>query len=88
MNALYCELSREEFNQISACKSAYEIWNTLQITYKGTSKVKETRISILTEEYECFRMTKGEIIKNMYTRFGEIVNPLKNLGVNFWKNSL
>ena len=29
MNALYCALSREEFNCILACKSAFEIWNTL-----------------------------------------------------------
>jgi hypothetical protein len=60
MNAVYCALSREDFNRISVCESMHEIWNTLEVTYEGTSKVKETRISILTKNYECFRMQKEE----------------------------
>ncbi|MQL94714.1 hypothetical protein Taro_027378 [Colocasia esculenta] len=40
-------LSKKEFNRISACKSAMEMWKKLRITYEGTDKVKETRIDIL-----------------------------------------
>ena len=40
MNILFCSLNRNAFNRVSICKSAYEIWNTLQVTHEGTSKVK------------------------------------------------
>ena len=33
-------------------------------------------------------MQKGETIKGMYTRFGEIVNPMKNLGVKLKEEQL
>ncbi|MQL77777.1 hypothetical protein Taro_010183 [Colocasia esculenta] len=44
---LCCALSKKEFNCISACKSAMEMWEKLRITYEGTDKVKETRIDNL-----------------------------------------
>ena len=40
MNILFCSLDRNEFNRVSVCKSAYEIWKTLQVTHEGTNKVK------------------------------------------------
>ena len=40
MNILFCSLDRNEFNRVSFCKSAYEIWKNLQVTLEGTSKVK------------------------------------------------
>ncbi|MQM21658.1 hypothetical protein Taro_054702 [Colocasia esculenta] len=45
---LCCALSKKEFNCVSACKSATEMWEKLRITYEGTDKVKETRIDILS----------------------------------------
>ncbi|MQM20558.1 hypothetical protein Taro_053579 [Colocasia esculenta] len=59
---LCCALRKKEFNQISACKSAMEIWEKLRITYEGTDKVKETRIDILVTQYERFQMQPGESI--------------------------
>ncbi|MQM11796.1 hypothetical protein Taro_044708 [Colocasia esculenta] len=43
---LCCALSKKEFNRVSACKSAMEIWEKLRITYEGTDKVKDTKIDI------------------------------------------
>ena len=43
---LCCALSKKEFNRVSACKSAMEMWEKLKITYEGTDKVKETRMRI------------------------------------------
>ena len=51
MNILFCSLNRNEFNRVSICKSAYEIWKTLQVIHEGTSKVKQTKISILTNQF-------------------------------------
>ena len=41
MNTLFCSLSHKEFNRISICTAAKEIWDTLEVTYKGTGQVKE-----------------------------------------------
>ncbi|MQL88541.1 hypothetical protein Taro_021106 [Colocasia esculenta] len=53
-NLICCALTRSEFNRISACKSAKEMWDKLNLTYEGTNKVKETRIGILVTQYEKF----------------------------------
>ncbi|MQL97085.1 hypothetical protein Taro_029768 [Colocasia esculenta] len=56
-NYLCCALSKREFSRISACKSAKEIWDKLQVTYEGTDKVKQTRLDILQ-----FKMLPNENI--------------------------
>ncbi|MQL78174.1 hypothetical protein Taro_010591 [Colocasia esculenta] len=57
-----CALSKKEFNRVSACKSAMEMWEKLRITYEGTDKVKETRIDILVTQYERFQMQSGSLM--------------------------
>lgn len=39
MNALFCGLSPEEYNKVSVCKTAKEIWDTLEVINEGTSQV-------------------------------------------------
>ena len=80
MNILYCALDRSEFNRISGCESAKAIWDMLEITHEGTSRVKESKISMLVHDYELFKMHPHEDIKDMFTRFTEITNGLKALG--------
>ena len=85
MNILFCSLDRNEFNRVSVCKSAYEIWKTLQVTHEGTSKVKQTKISILTNQFQLFKMNPNEPISDIYSRFQDIVHSLISLGKNFSK---
>ncbi|MQM12322.1 hypothetical protein Taro_045237 [Colocasia esculenta] len=80
---LCCALSKKEFNRVSACKSAMEMWEKLRITYEGTDKVKETRIDILVTQYERFQMQSGETITQMYSRFTDITNGLAGLGKTY-----
>ncbi|MQM11562.1 hypothetical protein Taro_044470 [Colocasia esculenta] len=80
---LCCALSKKEFNRISACKSAMEMWEKLRITYERTNKVKETRIDILVTQYERFQMQPGETITQMYSRFTDITNGLAGLGKTY-----
>ena len=47
INILYCALSINEFNRVSFCSSAKEIWDRLEVTHEGTNQVKETKINIL-----------------------------------------
>ena len=83
MNILFCALDRNEFNRVSVCKSAYEIWKTLQVTHEGTNKVKQTKISMLTNQFELFKMNQNESISDMYCRFQEIVHSLMALGKTY-----
>jgi len=83
MNILFCSLDRNEFNRVSVCKTANEIWKTLQVTHEGTSKVKQTKISFLTNQFQLFKMIPNESISDMYSRFQDIVHSLISLGKEF-----
>jgi hypothetical protein len=80
MSTLYCALDSIEYNRVSGCDSAKEIWDKLEVTYEGTNQVKESKMNMLVHEYELFVMKKDENISEMSTRFTNIVNCLKALG--------
>ena len=83
MNTLICALCLKEFNQVLTCKTAKEMWDKLKVTHEGINQVKETKINILVHEYELFTMEKNETIKDMYTRFNDIVSTLEALGKSY-----
>jgi len=70
------------FFRVSQCASAKEIWYTLEVTHEGTNDVKRARKHALIQEYEMFRMQKGETIAEVQKRFTHIVNHLMSLGKN------
>ncbi|CAL9105961.1 unnamed protein product [Musa textilis] len=65
------------------CETTFDIWRTLEITHKGTSRVKDSKVNLLLHDFELFRMTPSETISDMYTRFTDVVNSLKSLGKCF-----
>ncbi|GAV58729.1 UBN2 domain-containing protein, partial [Cephalotus follicularis] len=73
---LFCTVGLNEFNRISSCDSAKQMWDLLEITYEGTNQVNESKISMLVHEYELFFMHDDECISDMFTRFTTIVNSL------------
>ena len=73
----------DEYFRVSNCKNAKEMWDTLQVTYEGTTDVKRSRINTLTHEYELFKMFQYETIEDMQKRFTHIVNHLASLGKIF-----
>ncbi|XP_075076493.1 uncharacterized protein LOC142163139 [Nicotiana tabacum] len=87
-NILVCEIGPNEYNRISACETAKEIWEALQIAHEGTTQVKQSKIDMLTIEYELFRMKDDESIQDMHTRFTSIINKLHSLGEVIPKNKL
>uniref|UniRef100_A0A2N9H897 CCHC-type domain-containing protein n=1 Tax=Fagus sylvatica TaxID=28930 RepID=A0A2N9H897_FAGSY len=68
MSTLYCALDPIEYNRVSGCDSAKEIWDKLEVTYEGTNQVKESKMNMLVHEYELFVMKKDENISEMSTR--------------------
>lgn len=55
-NILALALEMDEFFRVSNCKTAKEIWETLETTNEGTKEVKRSRLSMISQEYEMFRM--------------------------------
>nr|XP_016485388.1 PREDICTED: uncharacterized protein LOC107805818 [Nicotiana tabacum] len=76
---LVCGIGPDEYNRISACQSAKEIWEALETTHEGTTQVKQSKIDMLTTEYELFRIKHDESIQDMRTRFTSIINELHSL---------
>lgn len=88
IDILFCALSSSEFNRVSSCETAKEVWDILQVTHEGTSQVKKTRINMLLHELDNFHMKQDETIAEMYKRFTEIVNQLKGLDKKFKSEEL
>lgn len=55
-NILALALELDEFFIVSNCKTAKEIWETLETTNEGTKEVKRSRLNMISQEYEMFRM--------------------------------
>ena len=83
MNVLYCALDSNEFNRVSGCDTAKQIWDKLQVAHEGTNQVKENKISMLVHNYELLKMKPDENISSMFTRFTDIINGLKSLGKEY-----
>ncbi|XP_069146069.1 uncharacterized protein [Solanum lycopersicum] len=77
---LICGIGTDEYNRISSCQDAKAIWETLQTAHEGTTQVKKSKIDNLNRQYELFRMTEGETIQDMHTRFTSIINEMYSLG--------
>jgi len=80
---LHCDLDANEYNKISACDTAKQIWNKLIVTYEGTSQVQQTKMNVYVLQYELFKMDVDKSIKDMFTRFTDITNNLKSLGKTY-----
>ena len=48
LNVIFCGVSPNEFHRISHVTIAKEAWEILETTYKGTKKVKNTKLQMLT----------------------------------------
>ena len=64
------------------------MWETLEVTHEGTDEVKRARKHTLIQEYEMFRMLKGETIAEVQKRFTHIINHVMSLEKNFEKEEL
>ncbi|KAK2969918.1 hypothetical protein RJ640_000531 [Escallonia rubra] len=79
-NIINCGLDINEYNRVSACETTREIWRLLEVTHEGTNQVKDTKINMLVQQYEAFKMKEHESINEMYSRFTLIINGLRLLG--------
>ncbi|XP_070046888.1 uncharacterized protein [Nicotiana tomentosiformis] len=58
-NLLYNAIGGEEYEKISSCDTAKEMWDKLKVTYEGTSKMKESES--IEEMFASFSKTIGDL---------------------------
>ena len=44
---IICAINRNEYNRISQCKTAKEVWRILEVTHEGTNQVKDSKDRIV-----------------------------------------
>ncbi|KAK2967521.1 hypothetical protein RJ640_026076 [Escallonia rubra] len=82
-NIISCGLDINEYDRVSACETAREMRRLLEVTHEGTNLVKESKIDMLVQQYEAFKMKENESTNEMYSRFTLIINGLKLLGKTY-----
>ncbi|GAV89818.1 UBN2 domain-containing protein, partial [Cephalotus follicularis] len=83
-----CAINSNNFNRISSCVSAKEMWDRLEVTYEGNNQVKEAKVSMLVHEYEMVTMNENEDIKSMFSIFTNIINALQALDKTYSNKDL
>ncbi|KAL5569945.1 hypothetical protein UlMin_026520 [Ulmus minor] len=75
MNILFCALSMEEFNRIRSCKTAKDIWNTLEYTtsemvrklLRSLPKQWEAKVTAIQEAKDLSKLPLDELIGSLMT---------------------
>ena len=80
LNAIFCGVSLDEFHRISHIIIAKEAWQILETTYEGTKKVKDTKLQMLTTQFEELKMSEDESFELFYSKLNEVVIGKFNLG--------
>ena len=80
LNAIFCGVSPDEFYRISHITVAKETWQILEATYESTKKVKDTKLQMLTTQFEELRMSEDESFDSFYSKLNEVVIGKFNLG--------
>ena len=80
INDIFCGVSTNEFHRILHVKTANEAWTIHETTYEGTKKVKDTKLQMLTTQFEELKMSDNESFDSFYGKLNEIVIAKLNLG--------
>ena len=80
LNALFSEVTNEEFKKISSIETAKEAWTILQTTFEGTKVVKDSKFQRLTTSFEEIKMEEDESFDEFYAKLKDIVKSAFNQG--------
>ena len=80
LNAIFCSVSPDEFKSISHITIAKEAWQILETMYEGTKKIKDTKLQMLTTQFEELKMSEDESFDSFYSKLNEVVIGKFNLG--------
>ena len=79
-NHLLGALDEFFFNKVMNCSFAKEMWDKLQTTNEGDSKVKEAKLQTYRGQFEHLRMNEDEDTTSYILQVDQLVNTIRGLG--------
>src|ERR1044072_5838005 len=80
LNAIFNGVDKNMFRLINTCTMAKEAWEILRTAHEGTSRVKMSRLQMLTPQFETLRMTEEKTIAEFHMQIRDIANSSFALG--------
>ncbi|CAH9085259.1 unnamed protein product [Cuscuta europaea] len=77
---LYKSIDDRYFNRIKKCKTAKEIWDTLELIGVGDEQEKDNKLTIANKKFDGFKLLPGESISKMYDRLLTLTGEISELG--------
>jgi hypothetical protein len=76
------------FRLIKQCTVAKDAWEILKTTHEGTSKVKMSRLQLLTTKFENLKMKEDKNIHDFHVNILDIANSFDSLGEKMFDEKL
>lgn len=77
LNVLLSSLRDTDFERVSDCKTAHEIWKRLESYHEGTPQDKNCVYETHKREYDNLVHLEGESIDALFARTQSIINKMK-----------
>lgn len=81
INATIAAIYDERYTMIQECKIAKAAWDTLQIAFEGTNKVKVNvnKLHMITSGFEALQMQNDETIAEYHKKVKDMENEVASL---------
>ncbi|KAK2415413.1 gag-protease polyprotein [Trifolium repens] len=80
LNVIFNGVDENIFKLINTCTEAKQAWEILQTAHEGTSKVKMSKLQLLSTKFENLKMEDDENISEFNNRIRDIANSSFALG--------
>jgi hypothetical protein len=80
LNVIFNGVDKNMFKLINTYTNAKQAWEILQTAHEGTSKVRMSKLQLLTTKFENLKMDEDETISKFNTRLRDIGNSSFALG--------
>jgi len=71
LNAIFNGVDLNVLKLINFCSTAKEAWRILEVAYEGTSKVKISRLQLITSKFEYLKMSEDETVSEYNESSGD-----------------
>jgi len=88
LNALFNGVGKNMFRLINNYTVAKDAWNIFRTTHEGTSKVKMSKLQVITTEFESLKMKDDESVQDFHINILELVNASGDLGETMTEEKL
>src|SRR4030065_574157 len=88
LNALFNGVDKNIFRLIKHCTVAKDAWEILKTAHEGSSKVKMSKLQLLTTKFEELKMKEKESIQDFHMTILDMANSFNSLGEKMSKENL